>query len=278
LFFSLILGKMTHWTMPAVVPMSILSARMILTLWRRFAAGRSRLIALAYDLGVVFMILLFLATGLNTARTMGIPSLSVPDPKSPVAKSMVPIFNSSRWFVDDLRSVVTSVKPQLILAPNWVTASEVMFYLPEFRDRIYVFEFDYQLGTVWGMDVHTALGCSPMRRLRRGEKDPNVGTHIEGYYMEKGYLQVRIVKWDPLFDGLGDVLLVDEGHYCEIKRLPTEFELLASGDECKIQAMKHSTRLVYGVQFHPNVYDDGHPDGKRILDNFIRISTATQRR
>jgi len=116
------------------------------------------------------------------------------------------------------------------------------------------------------------LGCSPMRHLKPGEENGSVGTHLEGYFVEKGFLPVRIARRDPLFCGLGDVIYVDENHYCEVKELPPEFDLLASTEECRIQAMKHRKHPLYGVQFHPQVFDDEHPDGKRILENFFEIA------
>ncbi|NHW00058.1 MAG: C26 family cysteine hydrolase domain-containing family [Thaumarchaeota archaeon] len=116
------------------------------------------------------------------------------------------------------------------------------------------------------------LGCSPIRRLKPGEKDENVGTHLEGYFVEKGFLPVRIVKKDPLFNRLGDIIYVDENHYCEVKELPHGFDLLASTDECRIQAMKHRMRPLYGVQFHPQIFNDEYPDGRRILENFFEIA------
>ncbi|RLG94482.1 hypothetical protein DRO37_05455 [Candidatus Bathyarchaeota archaeon] len=68
------------------------------------------------------------------------------------------------------------------------------------------------------------------------------------------YLPVKVLKRDdPLFEGLNGTIIVDEGHYCEIKWLPAEFELLASTDECIIQAMRHKSRPLYGVQFPPNI-------------------------
>jgi hypothetical protein len=47
-----------------------------------------------------------------------------------------------------------------------------------------------------------------------------VGTHLEGYFVEKSFLPVRIVKRDPLFNGLVDIIYVDEHHYCEVKSFP----------------------------------------------------------
>ncbi|MEM2936517.1 MAG: hypothetical protein QW231_05010 [Candidatus Bathyarchaeia archaeon] len=39
-----------------------------------------------------------------------------------------------------------------------------------------------------------------------------------------------------------------------------------------IQAVKHKKRPLYGVQFHPQIYTEEHPDGKKILENFFRIA------
>ncbi|MCX7824858.1 MAG: gamma-glutamyl-gamma-aminobutyrate hydrolase family protein [Verrucomicrobiae bacterium] len=112
---------------------------------------------------------------------------------------------------------------------------------------------------------------APMRRLRPGEKDPHPAYH-PGYYKEWCFMPVRIVKPDPLFDGFRDEVVVREYHAFEVKKLPPEFELLASSDECRIQAMKHKTKLLYGTQFHPEHFDDQHPDGERIVANFFTIA------
>ncbi|MEM2057675.1 MAG: GMP synthase, partial [Thermoproteota archaeon] len=87
-----------------------------------------------------------------------------------------------------------------------------------------------------------------------------------------GFLPVRVVKRDPIFSGLGDIIYVDENHYCEVKMLPPGFDLLASTEECRIQVMKHRERPLYGVQFHPQIFDENHPDGRRILENFFKIA------
>jgi anthranilate/para-aminobenzoate synthase component II len=43
-----------------------------------------------------------------------------------------------------------------------------------------------------------------------------------------------------------------------------------------VQAVKHKTRPVYGTQFHPEIWDDAHPDGKRLLQDFFRIAGVLQ--
>jgi GMP synthase-like glutamine amidotransferase len=115
-----------------------------------------------------------------------------------------------------------------------------------------------------------------MRPLKPGEKDP-APFHGPGLFKEWGFLPVRTVKTDPLFQGLGTTLVVQEYHYGEVKELPEGFDLLASDDECRIQAMKHRDKILYGTQFHPEDYDEKHPDGRQILKNFFRIAGVAVR-
>jgi GMP synthase (glutamine-hydrolysing) len=110
-----------------------------------------------------------------------------------------------------------------------------------------------------------------MRKLKPGEKDPNP-KYYPGYYKEWDFGTVRIVKRDPIFDGLPDEIVVPQRHYAECKQLPAEFDLLASSDECRVQVIKHRDRLVYGTQFHPEIYDDEHLHGKIMLQNFFRLA------
>ncbi len=54
--------------------------------------------------------------------------------------------------------------------------------------------------------------------------------------------------------------------------VPPGFTLLALNDVCRIQAIKHESRLVYGVQFHPEAYTEEHEDGKVLLTSFFRMA------
>jgi len=110
-----------------------------------------------------------------------------------------------------------------------------------------------------------------MRKLKPGEKDANP-KYYPGYYKEWDFTPVRVVKRDPLFDGLPDEIMVPQRHYAECKQLPAEFELLASSEECKVQVIRHRDRPLYGTQFHPEMYDDEHPHGKILLKNFFHIA------
>ncbi len=94
-----------------------------------------------------------------------------------------------------------------------------------------------------------------------------MGQKIEGYYM------VKRVNHDELFEGLPDKFLVMEGHEEMVKSLPYEFVLLGESPNCPIEAMKHKILPIYGVQFHPERYDDKHPAGSIVLENFFKIAS-----
>jgi GMP synthase-like glutamine amidotransferase len=89
---------------------------------------------------------------------------------------------------------------------------------------------------------------------------------------EVGYQPVRIVRTHPLFKSLGKNLLVYQLHGGEVKAPVDGFEVLAESDRCKIQALAHQKVPLFGTQFHPELYDDAHPDGRKVLKNFLRIA------
>ncbi len=110
----------------------------------------------------------------------------------------------------------------------------------------------------------------PIRPLRPDEPDPN--PYSPGFYKEWGIYPVRLVVDDPLFEACGEVVRVQEYHYWEVKRLGEELELLASSQECRVQAFRHRAKPVYGTQFHPEQSREPYMDGEKILKNFFRIA------
>ena len=122
----------------------------------------------------------------------------------------------------------------------------------------------------------TELRDMPMRKLRPGEVWPRVpcpdkSYDLSGYFVASGFLPVRQVKKDPLFAGLPETMIMWSNHYCEVKKLPKEFELLASSPHCRIEAMRHKERPLYGTQFHPEQYAEPFLHGKKLLANFAAI-------
>lgn len=123
------------------------------------------------------------------------------------------------------------------------------------------------------------LEDEPMRKMvpeedlpRRGKNSPRFD--VSDYYIADGFFPVRKIKDDPLFAGLPDIMYMRCAHYCEVKQLPKDFEILASTGHCKIEAMKHTSRPLYGTQFHPELYAEPFFDGKKLLENFAAIVDA----
>jgi GMP synthase (glutamine-hydrolysing) len=76
---------------------------------------------------------------------------------------------------------------------------------------------------------------------------------------------------EGIFAGLPDTLTVWESHCDEVKELPQDFIRKATNDVSEIQAMQHESLPLFGVQFHPELFDDEHPHGRRILENFLTL-------
>ncbi|MCW0482814.1 type 1 glutamine amidotransferase [Gaoshiqia sediminis] len=100
------------------------------------------------------------------------------------------------------------------------------------------------------------------------------GHHITGFMFGANYLRnvepesgnclVEVLKEDPLFYGLPKSLLVRQMHNDSIT-LPDQFIHLAQSTICFNQAMRHSNKPLYTLQFHPEFLNP------EIILNFISI-------
>ena len=97
------------------------------------------------------------------------------------------------------------------------------------------------------------------------------GEGYEGALRERGYCSVDLRTEDGIFDDLPQTITVWESHCDEVKRLPEEFICTATNSTSQIQAMQHVSRPLFGVQFHPELFDEDHPHGKTILENFLKL-------
>jgi len=84
-------------------------------------------------------------------------------------------------------------------------------------------------------------------------------------------VKTRVLVDDPLFHGLPRALTLLESRWEVVKSLPVGFRLIASSDTSKIATMKHESRPLYGVQFHPERYTKENPDGYAVVGNFVRL-------
>jgi len=102
-----------------------------------------------------------------------------------------------------------------------------------------------------------------MERLEPGEG-------YEGAKRERGFLPVNNTG-EGLFKGLPREITVWHNHCDEVKELPNGFRITASNETCQIQAMQQKGRRVYGIQFHPELFADEHPEGRQVIENFLQL-------
>jgi GMP synthase (glutamine-hydrolysing) len=102
-----------------------------------------------------------------------------------------------------------------------------------------------------------------MQRLEPGEG-------YEGAKRERGYYSITTSR-TGIFTGLPEEITVWHSHCDEVKQLPEGFERTASNSTCAIQAMQHQQRPLFGVQFHPELFNDEYSEGRRILENFLTV-------
>jgi GMP synthase (glutamine-hydrolysing) len=95
--------------------------------------------------------------------------------------------------------------------------------------------------------------------------------NINGMAQEIGFQSVTITQAHPLFATLEECATFYQAHYWEVKEVPPGFEVLAQSGRCPIQAIAHRERPLFGVQFHPEKYDEEHRDGRQHLQNFLEI-------
>ena len=95
-------------------------------------------------------------------------------------------------------------------------------------------------------------------------------------HREFGRAAIEVVEPGRLFAGLPSHMDVWMSHGDSVESLPPDFVVLAKSDSAPFAAVRHATRPVYGVQFHPEVAHT--PRGKEILRNFLFEGRGPARR
>ncbi|MEM3785881.1 MAG: gamma-glutamyl-gamma-aminobutyrate hydrolase family protein [Nitrososphaeria archaeon] len=87
----------------------------------------------------------------------------------------------------------------------------------------------------------------------------------------KGFVAVKILQPHAIFSSWkeGDVVILKQHHIDCLSELPERFVQLAESESCKIEAMAHHTKPIYGIQAHIERYDREHPHGLQVLKNFV---------
>jgi GMP synthase (glutamine-hydrolysing) len=84
---------------------------------------------------------------------------------------------------------------------------------------------------------------------------------------EYGPVQLKIKEFRDLFYGLAEQSRVFESHGDTVMRAPAGFKVLAVTESVKLAAVRHRSKLWFGVQFHPEMEHTQY--GRQMLKNFV---------
>ena len=97
-----------------------------------------------------------------------------------------------------------------------------------------------------------------------------LGGKVEkGKSAEYGIAKITIDDADGIFAGVPREINAWVSHFDEVKKIPEGFVSLAHSQTCAHEAMRHKTKKIFGVQFHPEVWHTEH--GEEILRNFLGV-------
>jgi GMP synthase (glutamine-hydrolysing) len=183
----------------------------------------------------------------------------------------------------DMRVVIESfrdISPELVksLSPSHIILSGQSHPWDEYSTEslagiFYVIRTAPQpiLGVCGGQQQMALAFGAPVDLIERLEP----GEGYQGAFRERGFCQVELnaesEAANEIFQGLPKTLTVWESHCDEVKELPADFICTATNEVSRIQAMQHTSRPLFGVQFHPELFDEEHGDGRTILENFLNL-------
>jgi len=93
----------------------------------------------------------------------------------------------------------------------------------------------------------------------------------------KNFQNVKILQPNEILSSWkeGDNVTVYQYHKDCLSELPEGFVCLAESQSCNIEAMKHRTRPIYGIQAHIERATTENPHGLQILRNFVENVVET---
>jgi GMP synthase (glutamine-hydrolysing) len=86
---------------------------------------------------------------------------------------------------------------------------------------------------------------------------------------EFGQVEMHVLDPDDILRDVPERTVVWASHNDEVAVVPPDFKVLASSENCPVQVMRHATRPLFGMSFHPEVEHTQH--GGTMFRNFVRI-------
>ncbi|MEM7096453.1 MAG: gamma-glutamyl-gamma-aminobutyrate hydrolase family protein [Actinomycetota bacterium] len=119
--------------------------------------------------------------------------------------------------------------------------------------------------------IATALGSGleaidvPDERL----EDDIITEWPGGRRAEFGYHPIEVTGAHPVLAGLGEDPVFRHAHGLHVPDAPDGFAPLGSTPITPIQVAIDDERRMVGTQFHPEYWTDEHPEGRRMIANFL---------
>ena len=88
-------------------------------------------------------------------------------------------------------------------------------------------------------------------------------------------IKINILDENDILKGFGENANVWASHKDEVIKPPENFKVLASSSICGVEAIKHNTKPIYGIQFHPEVHHT--ENGGKIFENFYEVCQKFQK-
>ena len=85
---------------------------------------------------------------------------------------------------------------------------------------------------------------------------------------EYGSISIKVEESDSILKGIENGQRVWMSHSDQVASLPHQMRILATSSDGHIAAFEDSNQIIFGVQFHPEVYHT--KNGTSVLDSFLR--------
>ena len=86
-------------------------------------------------------------------------------------------------------------------------------------------------------------------------------------HREFGRAELHVINREGLFGGVPEDMTVWMSHGDQVHGINGEFVPLARTETCPVAAVRHRSRPIFGLQFHPEVHHT--PYGSKLLHNFL---------